>query len=96
MQIEPISTQSRKKYKSVRHYRPVATYGAKWWALNKDTAKRMVSFERKVLRRMFGGIKVHENRRKRRINAVVLRFSYTFISQNELVEMLIEQIVREE
>jgi hypothetical protein len=59
---EPISTHRRKKkYKSVRHYRPVATYGAKSWALNKDTAKRLVSFERKFLRSMLWGIKVNEN-----------------------------------
>jgi hypothetical protein len=50
-------SQKKKKYKSVRHYRPVATYGANSWALNKDTAKRLVSFERKVLRRMLGELK---------------------------------------
>jgi hypothetical protein len=34
--------------------------------------------------------------KKLRINAVVWRFRYSFISQNELVEMLLEEIVREE
>jgi hypothetical protein len=29
-----------------------------------DTAKCLAAFERKVLRRMFGGIKVNENWRK--------------------------------
>jgi len=43
----------------------VATYGAGCWTLNKDVAKRMAAFERKVLRRMFGGIKVNENWIKR-------------------------------
>ena len=32
------------------------------WAVNEDIAKRLVAFERKVLRRMFGGINVNENR----------------------------------
>jgi hypothetical protein len=44
---------------------PVAKYGAKSWTLNKDIAKRLATFERKVLRRMSGGIKVNENWRKR-------------------------------
>jgi hypothetical protein len=35
--------------------RPVATYGAESWTLNKDIAKWLATFERKVLRRMFGG-----------------------------------------
>jgi hypothetical protein len=42
----------------------VITYGAESWTLNKDIAKQLANFERKVLRRMFGGIKVNENRRK--------------------------------
>jgi len=44
--------------------RPAATDGAESWALNEDVAKRLTAFERKVLRRMFGGIRVNENRRK--------------------------------
>jgi hypothetical protein len=43
----------------------VATYGAASWTLNKDFSKRLAAFERKVLRRMFGGIKVNENWIKR-------------------------------
>jgi len=43
----------------------VATYGAESTILNKDIAKRLVGFERKVTRRMFGGIEVHENWRRR-------------------------------
>jgi len=43
----------------------VATNGAESWALNKDTAKRLAAFERKVLRKGFGGIKVNENWGKR-------------------------------
>jgi hypothetical protein len=33
--------------------------------LNKDIVKRLTVFERKVLRRMSGGIKTNENKRKR-------------------------------
>jgi len=43
----------------------VVTYGAEAWTLNKDIIKRLSVFERKVLRRIFGGIKVNENWRKR-------------------------------
>jgi len=39
----------------------VATYGAESSMLNKDNAKRLAGFRRKVSRRMFGGIEVHEN-----------------------------------
>jgi hypothetical protein len=37
--------------------RPVATCKAESWTLNKDITKRRTAFERKVIRRMFGGIK---------------------------------------
>jgi hypothetical protein len=43
----------------------VATYGAESWTLNKDIAERLAAFERKDSRRMFGGITVNENWRKR-------------------------------
>jgi hypothetical protein len=43
----------------------VTTYAAESCTLNKDIAKQLANFERKVLRRMSGGIKVTENRRKR-------------------------------
>jgi hypothetical protein len=45
--------------------RPVATYGAESWALNRDIAKRLAALKRKVLGRMFGGIKINENWRHR-------------------------------
>jgi hypothetical protein len=38
--------------------RPVAKYGAESWALNEGIAKKLATFERKVLRRMCGGVKV--------------------------------------
>jgi len=40
-------------------------YGAEFWTLNKDIAKRLATLEKNVLRRMFGGIKVNANWRKR-------------------------------
>jgi len=43
----------------------VAIYGAEFWTLNKDIAKWLAAFERKVVRRMFGGINGNENWRKR-------------------------------
>ena len=43
----------------------MATYGAESWTLNKNFAKRLAAFRRKVLRRMSGGIKVNANWRKR-------------------------------
>ena len=45
--------------------RPAATYGSESWTLNNNIAERLAAFERKVLRRMFGGSKVNENWIKR-------------------------------
>jgi len=45
--------------------RPVATNGAESWTLHKDIDKRLAAFERKVLIRMFWGVKVNANWRKR-------------------------------
>jgi hypothetical protein len=42
----------------------VATYGAESWTMNNYIAKQLATFERKVSRRMTGGIKVNENWRK--------------------------------
>jgi hypothetical protein len=42
----------------------VATYRAESLTWNKDIAKQLACFQRKVLRRMFWEIKVNENRRK--------------------------------
>jgi hypothetical protein len=47
---------SDEKYK-----RPMTTEGAGSWTLTKDIAKSWTGFERNILRRMFGGIKVNEN-----------------------------------
>jgi len=52
----------------------VATYGAESWLLNKDVAKWLAVFERKVLRRMFGRIKVNENWIKRYNKEVIQLF----------------------
>jgi len=45
--------------------RPVATYGAGSWKLNKSIVKRLAAIERNFLRRMFEGIQENENWRKR-------------------------------
>jgi hypothetical protein len=44
---------------------PVAKLRAEFWILNTDIANRLAAFERKVLRRMFGAIKLNGNWRKR-------------------------------
>ena len=65
-------------------------YGAETLTLNKDIVKWLATFERKVLRRMFGGIKLNENWRKRydkELKAAVWRFKYSFICQNKSVEL---------
>jgi len=49
----------------------VATYGAETWTVNKDITKWLAAFERKVLRRMFWGITVNENWRKRYIKELM-------------------------
>jgi hypothetical protein len=43
----------------------VGTNRAVSWKLNKDIAKRIATFERKVLRRMLGRIKVNKKWRER-------------------------------
>jgi hypothetical protein len=40
--------------------------GAGSWTLNVDIAERLATFERKLLRIMFGLIKINENWRKER------------------------------
>ena len=50
----------------------MATYRAEVFTLNKDIAKRMAAFQRKVLRSIFGGTKVNENWRKQ-YNKVLLQ-----------------------
>jgi hypothetical protein len=37
----------------------VVTYGAEAWTLNKDIAEGLAVFERIILRRIFGAIKVN-------------------------------------
>ena len=55
----------RAKIKKIKIFktliRPVARNRAESWILNEDIAKRLANFERKVLRRMFGGIEVNGN-----------------------------------
>ena len=41
-----------------------ATYGAEYWTMNKEIDNRLAVFEREVLRRISGGIKVNGNWRK--------------------------------
>ena len=36
----------------------MATYGSESWTLNKDTCSQIAIFERKILRRIFGGVQV--------------------------------------
>ena len=51
-------------------------------------AKRLTAFERKVAKRMFGGIKVNGNWRKlynKEFNAAVCRLRCTVICQNKSV-----------
>jgi hypothetical protein len=42
----------------------VTTNRAESWMLNKDITKQRATLERKVLRKMCGGVKVNENLRK--------------------------------
>ena len=56
---QSISIQGINNRKCKTLIRPVATYRAESWTLNKDIAKRLAAFELKVLRTMFGGITVN-------------------------------------
>ena len=57
--------------------------------MNKDFAKWPAAFERKVLRRMFVGIKVNENWRNQHDKELMQLFGdlYIFICQNKSVEL---------
>jgi hypothetical protein len=64
MASQPVLTAEKIKiYKTL--IRPVATYRAESWTLNEDVTKRLDAFEIKLLRRLFGGIKVNESWRNR-------------------------------
>ena len=54
----------------------MATYGAESSILNEDIANRLAGFERKVSRRMFGGIEVHENWKRRYNKELLQLFGY--------------------
>jgi hypothetical protein len=54
----------------------VATYGAEIWTLNKDIAKHLAAFERKVLRSIFGETKVNENWKKQYNKELLQLFGY--------------------
>jgi hypothetical protein len=57
-----------------RLIRPVTPPRAESWTPNKDIAEWPAAFERKVLRRMFGGINGNENWRKRNNKELVQLF----------------------
>jgi hypothetical protein len=64
---EPIGTQSRKIKICKALIRPVTTYRAESWTVNKDIAKWLAAFERKVSRRMPGGVTVMKIGERNRI-----------------------------
>jgi hypothetical protein len=39
--------------------RPIITYGAEAWSMSSETGKRLAVFERKVLRKILGAIKIN-------------------------------------
>jgi hypothetical protein len=65
MQIQQYSKANQFRAEKIQIHntliKPVAIYGTESWTMNKDIVKWMAIFERKILRRMFGGIKVNEN-----------------------------------
>ena len=73
---------------------------AESWMLNKDIAEWLAAFERKVLRRMFGGINGNENWRKQYNKELVQLFgdldilSFVRIRHLNLMAMLTEWIVQ--
>jgi hypothetical protein len=53
------------------------TYEADFWTLNKDIAKLLAAFERKVLKRTWEGIKVDGSLRKR-YNRELMQPTYVY------------------
>ena len=61
-----------KIYKSL--IRPVLTYGAESWTLTGKDAAKLRAFERKIIRRIYGGVKerdVWRIRKNKEINIVL-------------------------
>lgn len=46
----------------------MATYGAEFWALDKDIAKCLATFERKVLRSISGRTKINDDNWRKQYN----------------------------
>jgi hypothetical protein len=66
--------------------RPVETYTAEFWTLDKDISEWLATTEGRVLRRMFGGFKVKENWIKRYSKqCTCLEIQIYFHLQNKLV-----------
>jgi len=69
------------------------TLRAESWTLNTNIYKRLAAFKRKVLRRIFGGIKVNENWRKRYKKEIMQLFGnldifyFVIISQSNVNRM---------
>jgi hypothetical protein len=55
--LSPLKNQSGLRAEKIKDYkiliRSVVTYGAESWTLNKNIAKRLATFDTKVLGRMF-------------------------------------------
>ena len=45
--------------------RPVLTYGVKAWTMNVEIIKRLAVFERKVLRKILGAVRIDDNWKRR-------------------------------
>jgi len=56
-----LSLRTRNVKKRKKFWVPVTTYGGEFWNLNKDTARWLAGLERRVIIRIFCGIKVNEN-----------------------------------
>jgi len=51
--------------------RPIMTYGSEGWTLKTKDAERLGRFERKILRRIYGPIKINEYGYRRRKNSEI-------------------------
>ena len=71
MQEKNISRKSKiRMYETI--IRPVVTYASETWTLNKQDEMKLETWERKILRKIFGGVKSTEGEWRRRTNQEVM------------------------
>ena len=81
-----MSSKITSKKTKIRLYRtiiqPTVLYGCETWILNKSIAEKLERWERKILRKIYGGVKVSDGQWRSRTNKEVTeQYGYPNITQ---------------